>query len=83
MSVSVVPESVSPSLLSVRGTAVSVAVKLQFWSTVAEKTEVEVVASDADGINAKASAGSAVAAMRLKIIEGGLALPNSEQLRRI
>jgi hypothetical protein len=53
-------------------------VKLQFWSTVAEKTVVEVVASDAEGINAKASAGSAVAAMRLKFIEGGLALPNSE-----
>lgn len=77
-----VPESVSPSSLSVSATAVSVAVKLQFWSTVAEKTVVEVVASDAEGINAKASAGSAVAAMRLKFIEGGLALPNSEQLRR-
>ena len=77
-----VPESVSPSLLSVSATASSTAVKLQFWSTVAEKTVVEVVASDAEGINAKASAGSAVAAMRLKFIEGGLALPNSEQLRR-
>ena len=68
MRVSVVPESVSPSELRVKPTAVSVAVKLQLLSTVAENTVVEVVAIEAEGIMEKAIAGSALATMRLMFI---------------
>ena len=70
------PERVWPLELRVRSAAVSVAVKLQFESTVLENTVCDVFARDADDINENATAGNAAEITRLKFMLGNEAHTN-------